>query len=181
MAVQTRKIKDIAQALVQAAQDQDCVAEVVRSVHLVDQAVKSHKRFLAEYADASIPLNERRQSLIRTFEKSVHPFVLNSLCVMQESGALKDFRVFVTSVVNTAQSLAQHYEILVTSAVPLKPEELSDLTAILKGKFGGTQHIHETTDPGILGGLIITVGDWTFDASVKGKIARLKQSLSVIA
>lgn len=181
MAVQTRKIKDIAQALVQAAQEKGTVAEAVRGVHLVDQAVKSHKRFLAEYSDASTPLKERREALMETFQKSVDPFVLNSLCMLQEAGALKDFRLFVSAVINTARTLAQHYEIHVVSAVPLTPEERSDLTAVLKGKFGGTQHLHEAVDASLLGGMVITVGDWTFDASVKGKIARLKQSLSVPA
>ncbi|MBI5654676.1 ATP synthase F1 subunit delta [Candidatus Uhrbacteria bacterium] len=181
MAIQTRKIKDIAQALVQTAQGQDAVAEVVRSVHLVGQSVKTHRRFLAEYADATIPLDTRRHALIETFEKSVHPLVLNTLCIMQEGGVLKDFGVFAAAVVNNAQSLAEHYEIHVTSAVPLTPEERSDLSAILKGKFGGTQHLHEDTDESILGGMVITVGDWTFDASVKGKITRLKQALSVAA
>lgn len=179
MAIQTRKIKDIAQALVQAAQGQDAVAEVVRSVHLVGQAVRTHKRFLAEYADASIPLEERRHALIETFEKSIHPLVLNTLCIMQEGGVLKDFGVFAAAVVNNAQALAQHYEIHVTSAVPLTPEERSDLTAILNSRLGGTQHLHEDTDGSILGGIVITVGDWTFDASVKGKIMRLKQQLSI--
>jgi len=178
MAVQIRKIKDIAQALIQTAQEHDCVAEVVRSVHLVNMTAHTHKRFLAEYADASVPLTERRHALIQTFEKSLHPFVLNSLCVLQEAGALRDFRLFAQAVVSAAQTLAQHYEIQVISAVPLTPDERFDLTAILKGKFGGTQHVHEATDPGILGGLIVSVGDWMYDASVKNKIARLKQSLA---
>lgn len=178
MAIQSRRIKDIAQSLVQTAQEKDCVAEVVRSVHLVSLAAKAHKRFLAEYAEASTPLVNRRHALVETFEASVHPYVLNAMCVLQEAGLLKDFRTFAEAVVDAAHALAQHHEVMVKTAVPLTPDERSDLDAILKGKLGGTQHIHEETDPAVLGGMLIQVGDWTFDASVKGKIARLKQSLS---
>lgn len=178
MAIQSRRIKDIAQSLVQTAQEKECVPEVVRSVHLVALAAKTHRRFLAEYADAATPLAERRHALIETFEASVHPFVLNALCILQEAGLLKDFRTFADAVVDAAHALAQHHEVVIRSAVPLTPDERSDLTAILKGKLGGTQHVHEEIDRALLGGLLIQVGDWTFDTSVKGKITRLKQSMS---
>jgi F-type H+-transporting ATPase subunit delta len=178
MAIQSRRIKDIAQSLIQTAQEKGCVPEVVRSVQLVGLAAKTHKRFLAEYADAATPLIDRRHALIETFEASVHPYVLNALCILQEAGLLKDFSTFTDAVIDAAHVLAQHHEVVIRSAVPLTPDERSEVTAILKGKLGGTQHIHEETDPSLLGGLLIQVGDWTFDASVKGKIARLKQSLS---
>lgn len=178
MATQSRRIKDIAQALVQTAQEKESVPEMVRSVHLVALAAKTHRRFLAEYADPAVPLADRRHALIETFEKSVHPLVLNALCILQEAGLLKDYRAFADAVVEAAHALAQHHEILVRSAVGLTPDERSDLAAILKGKLGGTQHIHEEVEPGVLGGLLIQVGDWTFDASTKGKITRLKQYLA---
>jgi F-type H+-transporting ATPase subunit b len=65
---------------------------------------------------------------------------------------------------------------LVTSALPLRPEEEQAVKQDILAK-AGAKDIHFRVDPSILGGLVIRVGDKVLDSSVAGKLEGLRQSL----
>ena len=67
----------------------------------------------------------------------------------------------------------------IRSAVALSHEEREALSRILAEKFDAGITLRETADPSLLGGFVVTVGDWRFDGSVKGRIERLTQQLYV--
>lgn len=50
----------------------------------------------------------------------------------------------------------------------------------LKAKYGADVSATFTTNPGLLGGLRIRIGDDVFDGSVKGRLARLEQQLATV-
>lgn len=64
----------------------------------------------------------------------------------------------------------------VTSALPLNADEQSCVKEDILAKVGA-QAVSFRVDPGILGGLVIKVGDKVLDGSVSGKLEGLKQSL----
>jgi len=65
----------------------------------------------------------------------------------------------------------------VTSALPLTNEEQEAVRADVVNKMGSDAEINFRVDPGILGGLVIRVGDKVVDGSVSGKLQGLRQSL----
>lgn len=69
----------------------------------------------------------------------------------------------------------QHAE--VTSALPLTPEERDTVKNEILQKSGAGTTITFKVDPGILGGLIIRIGDQIVDGSVAGQLQDLRQSL----
>ncbi len=64
-----------------------------------------------------------------------------------------------------------------TSALPLDKSELAALTARLEQMTGGTVELAVETDPGLLGGLVVRVGDRLIDGSVRGRLERLRNEL----
>jgi F-type H+-transporting ATPase subunit delta len=62
----------------------------------------------------------------------------------------------------------------VTSAYPLHLHQVEALKAKLSAQLGGKVNLTLTTNPEILGGLIIKVGSRLMDNSVKGKLDRLE-------
>jgi F-type H+-transporting ATPase subunit b len=64
----------------------------------------------------------------------------------------------------------------VTSALPLSNTEQDAVKKDLLSKVGA-QAVTFRVDPGILGGLVIKVGDKILDGSVSGKLEGLKQKL----
>jgi F-type H+-transporting ATPase subunit b len=66
----------------------------------------------------------------------------------------------------------------VTSALPLTTDEQDTVRSEIVERMGSGATISFRVDPGILGGLVIRVGDKVLDSSVSGKLQGLRQSLS---
>ena len=64
-----------------------------------------------------------------------------------------------------------------TSATPLEPSEVSALTARLEQMTGGKVELAVETDPSLLGGFVVRVGDRLIDWSVRGRLERLRNQL----
>jgi F-type H+-transporting ATPase subunit b len=79
------------------------------------------------------------------------------------------------TVLEGADAHAQAAEI--TSALPLTDAEKETVRTQITSKVGA-QTVAFRVDPGILGGLVVKVGDKVMDASVAGRLENLRGSLS---
>ena len=66
---------------------------------------------------------------------------------------------------------------IATSASPLEASEIQALTTRLEAMTGGKVELTVETDPSVLGGLIVRVGDRLIDGSVRGRLERLRSQL----
>jgi F-type H+-transporting ATPase subunit delta len=65
----------------------------------------------------------------------------------------------------------------VTSAQPLEPAELAAIAERVQATAGARVEVQAAVDPELIGGLTVRVGDRLIDASVRGRLARLRASL----
>ncbi len=65
----------------------------------------------------------------------------------------------------------------VTSAVRLEPSELEAIAARLREQTGSTIEVAAAVDPDLIGGLTVRLGDRLIDASVRGRLERLRDRL----
>ncbi|NUQ36840.1 MAG: ATP synthase F1 subunit delta [Caldilineales bacterium] len=70
---------------------------------------------------------------------------------------------------------------VIHSAVPLSNEEKERIRNHLVAQFGANLEFLYQTDPDILGGLVVRVGDKLIDGSVRGRLDALRNSLGVRA
>lgn len=71
---------------------------------------------------------------------------------------------------------------VVTSAVPLTPQQLQQLTDALRSVLGGSKiSIDAQVNPDILGGLVVKVGSRLFDSSIRSKLQRLQLAMKGVA
>jgi F-type H+-transporting ATPase subunit delta len=70
----------------------------------------------------------------------------------------------------------------VTSAVPLSPQQLEQLSNSLRSVLGGNKvTIDARVEPDILGGLVVKVGSRLFDSSIRSKLQRLQLAMKGVA
>jgi F-type H+-transporting ATPase subunit delta len=69
----------------------------------------------------------------------------------------------------------------VTTAVPLAPAQLAQLTNTLRSMLGAKVAIDARVEPDILGGLVVKVGSRLFDSSIRSKLARLQLAMKGVA
>ena len=65
----------------------------------------------------------------------------------------------------------------VTSAQPLEPAELAAIAERVAAMAGARVEVVPAIDPELIGGLTVRIGDRLIDASVRGRLARLRASL----
>ncbi len=65
----------------------------------------------------------------------------------------------------------------VTSAFPMSEAQVAELTKLLEQKHGKKVKASVAVDPELIGGVSIAIGDEVFDASVRGKLARMATAL----
>jgi F-type H+-transporting ATPase subunit delta len=65
----------------------------------------------------------------------------------------------------------------VTTAVELSDQEASAIVKQIEEASGRTVEATRNVDPGLVGGLVLQVGSLRLDASVRGRLERLRQEL----
>ncbi|UCD08899.1 MAG: ATP synthase F1 subunit delta [Dehalococcoidales bacterium] len=64
-----------------------------------------------------------------------------------------------------------------TTAIPLDDEYILDISKRLTEMIGKPVVVNTKVDPGLVGGIIIKIGDKVMDGSIKNKLAALKREL----
>jgi F-type H+-transporting ATPase subunit delta len=67
----------------------------------------------------------------------------------------------------------------IASAYPLVDQQVADIVATLKQKYGKQIKATVHVDPDLIGGVSIRIGDEVIDASVRGKLAQMAGALKL--
>ncbi|XP_066563088.1 ATP synthase peripheral stalk subunit OSCP, mitochondrial [Amia ocellicauda] len=164
-----------ATALYSAASKQKNLDQVERELGRVSTLLKDPKM-------ASIVLNPhvKRSIKQKTFndtltKEKLSPITINFINVLAENGRLT--RAADVVVAFGKMMSAHRGEVLcsVTTAQPLDPANLAELQTALNGflQKGEILKLEAKSDPSILGGMIVSIGDKYVDMSTKTKIQKL--------
>jgi len=85
----------------------------------------------------------------------------------------RDYRAILQALQRLTRLEIERRRVTVESAAPLDEPSRQRVAAGLAGQYGPDLTIEYQTNPALLGGLRIRVGNDVFDGSVKGRIDRL--------
>lgn len=88
----------------------------------------------------------------------------------------RDYRAILAAIQRLTRLEMARREVLVESAIELTATEGQRISAGLAKDYGDKLTIRFTTNPDLLGGLRIKVGDDVLDGSVKGRLGRLSKA-----
>ena len=142
--------KILAQARDDAQLERDKILSEMRG-QIGGLAIAAAQRIIGETLD-----EQRQQALIQEFFSGI-----------------KAGQIAVLDGVKLAGETA-----IITSALPLDPAEQASYKSVLGGIVGKETEISFHTDPTILGGVMIQVGDQLVDDSVAGRLSGLKAKLA---
>jgi len=72
----------------------------------------------------------------------------------------------------------QSIDVEITSAFAISDDQCATLASALKQNLGREVKIESTIDQSLIGGLVIRAGDMVIDGSVRGKLAKLTETLN---
>ncbi|XP_054453526.1 ATP synthase subunit O, mitochondrial [Anoplopoma fimbria] len=164
-----------ATALFSAASKQNKLDQVEQEMGKVSTLIKD-PRISSIVMNPHVKRSIKQKTFHDALAKSkVSTITVNLINVLSDNG-----RLTLTGGVITAfgkMMSAHRGEVIcsVTTAQPLDEPSLADLKLALKGflQKGETIHLETKSDPSILGGMIVSIGDKYVDMSTKTKIQKL--------
>jgi F-type H+-transporting ATPase subunit delta len=69
-------------------------------------------------------------------------------------------------------------DVTLTSAVELDPKVVKDVGAAIEKQTGRSVELDSRVDDGILGGLVLQVGNMVLDASIRNRLEKLRKSVA---
>lgn len=165
-----------AEALFEVAEEHKRIDNIEEDLEAVVQAFQeegAEKLFMNPRLDA-----EEKKKLIQTLSGKITDEVLNFLKVLVDhhreeeiAGILKAYK----AIANDHRGIV---EAQVTTAAPLTDDEKQKLAEQFGKALNKKVQLDEKVDPGLIGGILIRVGDRVYDGTVAGKLSRFKQSLT---
>ncbi len=167
--------RNYADAIVGAAESEGMAEAAISDLEeIVSDIVLGRPEFMVMLASPALGHDEKDRILADTFEGRTLPVVVNFLRVLNRHGRLN----LITSIVRRARltwDLRQNRRpVTVRSAVALDEEQVNALRDRLAGFLQATPVLTLETDPTLIGGLVVQVGDDLYDASVKSRLEQIR-------
>lgn len=134
-------------------------------------------RVLARIDNPALPLTDRRAILDRLLGDRVPVGVRNLSRLLVERGRIDRIVVVAAEYGRLRNRERGIVEAIVTSAVPLGPAETAAVKGRVEAMTGRSVDLETRVDGGLIGGLTVRVGDTLLDASVRGRLERLRDQL----
>jgi len=125
----------------------------------------------------AVALETRIEMAESIFGKTVSKPVLNLIGLMLRRGRIEQLPRVAAEYRRLDNARQGITLATATSAAPLSPDEVQALTARMEQLTGGRVELDLRTDPSLLGGLGVRIGDRLIDGSVRGRLERLRNQL----
>ncbi len=175
---ETRQVARVyAEALYRAAENANDVEGVLGDLEGLVGGVFKADPGLEAYFASRISRERKGETLARSFEGRATPTFVNFLGVLNAHERLGMMRPIAGAFRALFDRKHKRVPVEVSSAVPLTDGERGRLVADIRDAADIEPILHETVDPAILGGLIVRVRDWVYDASVRTRLETIKDQL----
>jgi F-type H+-transporting ATPase subunit delta len=164
-----------AKALIEAAEasgQTDAVVEQLDS--LVDDVLDQHADLETLFASALVSEEEKISILDRIFGAQALPLVLNFLKVLARRERLDCVRAVQQQARKIYNEMRGHVAVQVRTAAPIDSNSERLITEGVKEELGLTAQLETTTEPELIGGVVLRIGDKVFDGSVATQLRRTR-------
>ena len=176
MARSTSAARRYAEAAFQLATRDDSFDAWAADLAIADQLV-GDPRVARIVSNPSVPRADREATLDRLFAKRVSPLALHLVRLLDQRGRLSLLPAIAAQFTRQLDALRGIVAASVTSAAPLEKDEVAAIGARLESMTGQTVKLTTSVDASLIGGLTVQVGDRMIDASVRGRLERLRDQL----
>ena len=132
-------------------------------------------------SNPAVPADVRVEALDRIVADDIAGVQRNLLALLVRRGRFEQLPAVAREFGRLYREHAGIVEATVTSAATLDEAEVEALRSRLQTMTGKRIELRQVTDPELLGGVQVRVGDQLIDGSVRGRLERLRTEFSNIA
>jgi len=166
-----------AEALLEAAGEKGRLAEVREDLGEFAGAVASMDELRSFLRNPQIEQHVKRDALAAVLSDA-DELVRNFLLLLAEKGRIAEIPEIHAEFERLIAQEARVLELELTTAVELTDEEAAQVVRRIEDAAGRRVEATRRVDPDIIGGIVVQAGSRRLDASVRGRLNRLRQELT---
>ena len=165
-----------ARALYDAAKEQGNVEAVQEELGDFVAAVRDVPELRAVLRNPQIDPRAKAAAL-EAITAGVHDIVRNFLRLLAEKGRIAEVEEISRELERLVAAEQGRLTVELTTAVELSDDEAGKLLEQIEQASGRKVEATRTVDPDLIGGIVLQVGSHRLDASVRGRLDRLRRQL----
>jgi len=170
-------VKHYAKALVEMGLENQCYEALIADLVDVDNKINENLEFKKYLTDKHVSFEKKQQAVKTTFQDFVGGKTYNFLFILIKDGKLLNLSSILKEAEKTHLKTQDLFEAIVESVIPLTANQTKKIQEKLSRLVSQKLIIKNIINPDLIGGLKIFLGDTEVDASIRGKILRLKKKI----
>jgi F-type H+-transporting ATPase subunit delta len=170
-----------AQAFLTLASETDAVVRLGEDLDEVLAACRAADGLLLRVLSNPVFTSAERRAVIDAtvgqLGLDLDPFTVNLLRLLSDRGRFAILPDLIGFYHEGADDLAGRLRVEVTTAEPLTQELAAEIRGALERSTGRDVVLERQVDPALIGGIVARVGGKVYDASIRTRLASLKETL----
>ena len=172
--------RQYSKALYEIGKENDNLFELYDELKELHQTLNENEELSKALFHQRVLVEEKQKVFKRVFEGKLSDDIYKFMLLLIEKRRI----YFLENIVQEFRRLVYKHEniitVEVTTAVEMQEETREKLKAKLKEYVDKKIEMEEYCDPDIIGGMIIKVGDYLIDGSIKSKLESLEEKIKKI-
>lgn len=163
--------------LASAAGGEEKILEIADELEQITELARSDRAFREFLASPIIDTKKRGESIRQIFRDAVTDLTLRFLLVLNEKGRLGHLDPIAVAYDHIVQEKFGKIEVSVYTPAPLGPDQMEGIRSRVREALSKEPVLHPYTEPSMIGGLKLRIGDQLIDGSVAGQLRRIRQRM----
>jgi F-type H+-transporting ATPase subunit delta len=170
-------VEGYARALLAVAEAEGTLGAVEDELYAFAKAVEASAELRDALIDPALPVENKRGLVADVLGERANPHTVRALGFLLEQGRARELGAIVRRFAEVAAEHRRRVLAEVRSAIPLDDDRRERLADALSRATGRTVEVKVVVDPGVVGGVVATVGDEVFDGTVRTRLRRARERL----
>lgn len=157
---------------------QSAVESTLGELEDILELARSDAQFSEFLSSRVLKQNDRTTSIEAIFSGKVSELTVRFLKVLNEKNRLSHLIPIVEALDEMVQAKLGRVEVDLYTAQPIDSGELAKIKAQLNATLGKEAVVHPYTDPTMIGGVRLQIGDTLIDASLQTRLRKMRDQLA---
>jgi F-type H+-transporting ATPase subunit delta len=164
-------------ALLQVAQEQKTVDTLASEMQAVQRLLEDSPELKTTLEHPRVKAQDKLNALKALMGSTLSPTLENFLRLLLTKKRIKHLKAVTDHFERLCYEMRGRAVARVMTAMPLSAAQKDSLSRKLSQMLGLTVELKEEVKPGLIGGMMIYLGDQRMDGSVLGQLEKMKQRL----
>lgn len=166
-----------AQALFEEAEQRKLTEQIDADVDLIQRSMQASRELVRFFESPVISRDKKARVIQELFAERLQPLMLRFLNLLVEKQRESTFPAVIQAYRALRDRQMGILEVQARAAHALSEPEEQKLRATLEQMTGRRVRLQVRQDAGLLGGLVVRVGDTVYDGSVRHQLAMLREQM----